>query len=329
MLRLTVDNLIADVRSKIDLEAAEGIDDLQDILPALNRGQKYAVDILSRQYPEPFLKELEVAIVAGTSVYTIPEDAYSDRLLMVERKINNYYQELDRISYREKSRYESTNSTAIPEYYVLKGRKYELVPSPNSQTDAVRLWYVRQPEEYVKEQGRITAVTEGSNRVTLDTIGSDLTTDAESLNAYVNVIDGDTGEIKATLQIKTIDTDAKTVVFKSTASRSTVFGRTIQTDISSLSNSVTIEQDDFLCSVYGTCVPFFRDPIANFVIEYATAEMKDKLQRENVGMAQQVLDKFEAHVKSTWAGRETKFRVDKANRYWNNTYRQRRTYYQT
>lgn len=331
MLLLTVDDLIAHVRSKIDLEAAEGIDDTLDILPALNRGQKFAADILSKHYPEPLLKRQSVTFVSGQDLYAIPKDAFEDRLLTVEIKRSNQWQELKRIQYRDvvKWDWDDDDKTSYPEYYSIEGRKFRLLPGINGIT-AIRVWYMRQPEEYVASQGRITAVSEGSNLVTLESIGSALSTDSASLGAYVNVVDHQTGLIKATLQITSINTTTKTVTFKSAATRSTVLGRTVSTDISALtdddSQAVSIDVDDYLCTVFGSCVPQFKDPMSNFVIEYATAEMKDKLQREGTELAQQVLQKFEMQVKRTWAQRKNSVRIQRNNPIWNRYFgRPRRT----
>lgn len=330
MKPLLVDDLIDQVRSKIDLDSVDGIDDDSDILPALNRGQKYAFDILSRQYPEPLLKRKEIPIIPSTELYEIPVDAFEDRLLQVEVRYNNTFHPIDRISYRQLSlwSYQDQSSSAYPQWYVVEGRKFRLAPKPGGGVNTLRLWYIRQPEHYVKQQGRITAVDTANNYVIVDSIGADLSTDAESLKAYVNVIDPLTGLIKASLQIQSIDTTTKKIVFKASPTRTTVLAKTVVGDLSSLKDedgaSISLSPDDYLCSIQGTCIPQYKDPISNFVIEYATAEMKDKLQRENLVLAQQVLEKFEKQVKDTWAKRELSHRITRSNRVWN---RQRGNYW--
>lgn len=322
MRLITVDDLIAHVRSRIDLTSNEGIGDTDDILPALNRGQKFAADILAKHYPEPLLKRESVSFVNGQDLYDIPKTAFEDRLLLVEVKRSGRWRELKRISYRENSDYDwdDDDLTSYPEHYSIEGRKYRILPGLNGISE-LRIWYMEQPEEYVVQQGRITAIDTANNRVTLDAIGTGLSTDSESLAAYVNVIDHLTGEIKATLQLTTTDSTTKLVTFKSTPTRTTVLGRSVSSNIASLTDddgqTVSISVDDYLCTVFGTCVPQFKDPMSNFVIEYATAEMKDKLQREGQELSRQVLKGFEQQVRRTWAARETSIRIQRRNPTWN------------
>lgn len=304
--------MIDQVRSRLDLASNEGIDDTSDILPALNRGKDFAFDILGRLYPEPLLTSTTVTVTSGTDSYDIPDSAFEDRLLKVDWQDSaGLYQELDRLSYREIHNWESPNSV-VPQYYVLQGRQYTFVPSPSSGT--ARIWYLQNPEDYVKSLGRVTGVDLASQTLTLDDINSSLTTSTASLGAYINIVDGQTGEIKYSVQVKTIDSDNNQIVTKSTPSRSTVLGRTIQSDLTGLD----ITEDDHICAINGTCIPFFRRPVSNFVIEYATAEMKDKLQRGETSLAQQILDKFETQVERTWVRREVVRRIRKENNQFKN-----------
>ena len=320
---LTVDDLIAQVRSRIDLESVDGIDDDLDLLPALNRAQSYAFDLLSRHYPEPLLTRKELSLITSTDLYDIPPDAFEDRLLLVEVKYNNTFYPLDRVSYRQGSlwTFDQNTNSLYPQWYAIEGRKFRLIPKPGGGISSVRIWYMRRFEEYVKQQGRITAIDTANNYIIVDKVGSDLDTDTESLKAYVNIIDHLTGQIKASLQIQSIDSTTKKITFKASPTRTSVLDKTIVGDISSLKDSdgqtISISQDDYICSVKGTCVPQFRDPMSNFVVEYATAEMKDKLQRENLALAHQVLEKFERKIKNTWAGRELVKYVTRSNRIWN------------
>lgn len=312
-LQHSVDNLIAQVRSRLDLATNEGVKDTNDILPALNRGKDYAFNILARHYPEPLLTSLEVNVSSAT-FGDIPDDAFEDRLLKVDWKDNTgLYRELDRLNYREKQDYESVGN-GIPEYHTIVGHSYELVPNPQNGT--VRIWYLQEPEDYVKSLGRITGVSLADQTLSLDSINSSLTTSTASLGAYINIIDGKTGIVKYSAQVKTIDNDNSQIITKSTPSRTTVLGRTIQSDLTDLD----ITEDDHICAINGTCIPYFKKPVSNFVIEYATAEMKDKLQREGQDMAQRVLEKFEQQVERTWVRREVVRRIRRENKQWRSGY---------
>lgn len=307
-LQPTVDSLIDQVRSRLNLATSEGVNDTNDILPALNRAKDYAFDILARRYPEPILTNTTVAITSGTSSYSLPDNTFEDRLLKVDwRDTSGQYQELDRLSYREVQDWESTVASQVPQYYTLIGRTYQLIPTPQSGT--ARIWYLEEPEDYVKSLGRITALDLANNKFSVNEINSSLTTSTAALGAYLNVVDGKTGAVKYSLQLQTIDEDNLQLTFKTTPSRVSVLGRTIQDDLTSLD----ITQDDHICAINGTCIPYFKKPISNFCIEYATAEMKDTLQREGLDLAQNVLKKFEEHVERTWVRREVVGRVRKQN----------------
>jgi hypothetical protein len=112
------------------------------------------------------------------------------------------------------------------------------------------------------------------------------------------------------LQIANISDDNR-VTFKSTGlSRSTVLNRDISTAI-----PTTVEQDDYICVVRGVCVPYLKKPLSNFIIQYAIAELKQKLN-EPADMALRVLKELEEQVKHQWVGREQSLRIKKRSKHW-------------
>lgn len=311
-LLYTVDNLVDEVRSQLDEQNVDSVDTDRDILPSLNRGQDFAFDILARRYPEPLLKYESLALSDGVSEYDIPERVFEDRVLKIEVEVPSgsgaTYREVERISYRDISDYESASKTNVPSYYSIVGRKIRLVPQPTGTYDA-RLWYLRNPEKLVQPQGRITIINSGSNYVLLDGIGSALTTESDQLGSYVNFVDGQTGEIKGTAQIQNINNER--VTFRSVPTRSSVLNRTIGGAISTMS----LSQDDYICAVDGTCVPYFGRPVSNFLIQFSVAELTRKLGG-SADIEERVLDKFEKQVERTSVGRESQFRISKKSRIW-------------
>lgn len=306
-----VDNLIDGVRSRLDLAQNEGIDDGADILPALNRAKDYAFNILARYYKEPLLTSRELEIASGEELFDIPEDAFEMRLLKVDwqTSANGTWEELDRLSYRQVQEYE-THTPGIPSYYTIIGSQFQLIPKP--QSGKIRIWILREPDDYVKSLGRITAIDDVNNKLSLHEINSALTTSTSTLGAYLNVVDGKTGIVKYSIQVKSIDEDNQQIEIKAVPSRDVVLGRPITGSLV----DADISPDDHICSIAGTCIPYFRKPISNFCIEYATAEMKDKLERQGQDLAQSVLGKFEKQMERAWAARETSKRVRKENRHW-------------
>lgn len=309
----TVDNIVNSIRSQVDEYNRDSVSTENDILPCINRAQDYAFDILATRYPEPILKYTELQMNAGSQEYDIPEDVFEDRIQKIEMVIPGgsqaTYREIERISYRDITNYETPGKNSTPYYYVIYGRKIRFIPGPSGLYSA-RMWYLRNPEQLCLSQGRITIVNTASNYVILDQAGSSLTTESDQLGSYVNVIDGQTGEIKGTLQIQIVASNK--ITFRTVPTRATVLGKTVQGSLT----TIVPEKDDYLSPVTGTCVPYFSRPITNFLIQFAVAEITRKLGGES-DKEETVLDKFEKQVSRTWTSRETTLRIKKRSRVWN------------
>lgn len=310
----TVDNLVAEVRSKIDEQNRDSMDTERDILPALNRAWKAAADIYARKYPEPLLVPRELPLVGNKADYILPDDVFEDRLLKVEIRIpsgsnsnQSTYRPVKRVSYRDISIYESSGLTNIPVYYTTFGRTLRFVATPTG-TYPARIWIVRRPEKLVLPQGRITKVNQANNYVVVDQVGDKLTTEADALGSYVNVINGATGEIRATLQIQILQENR--ITFRSTPARSTVVGRSV---VGSLANE--IQPDDYLAPIDGTCVPYYGDSGHNFVVEFASAQCIRSLGQSTTE-EMEIVKQFENQIGASWVGREQSRRVTKANQVW-------------
>lgn len=300
----TVQDLADTVRSRIDELNRDTIDDVRDILPALNRALEYAVDIYARQYPDPYLASTTIALEAGEDEYQLPEDAYEDRVVKVDLLYNSYfYSDIQRISYRNLADYETNNVNTEPYYYAMVGRTIKLVPVPSSGY-SMRVWYVKNPNQLVLPQGRITVVNTANNYVVVDSVGSDISTESDQLSNFVNIINARTGEVRGTFQV--LSTDDTRITIRTTPNRTEVLGHEV---LDSLVD-VGVKEDDYVCLATGTCVPYLSSPTSNFLIQYSIAELSRQLGINSVE-EEQVLDKFEKQVKTTWAGREPTMRVNK------------------
>jgi hypothetical protein len=313
-LRYIVDDIIQMVRSQLDETNTETIDDERDILPALNRAQDVAANLLAHHYETPLLKYVAVTLNTATAEYDIPEDALEQRLERVEvRGLNSQgsiasaYFPVERIDYRELANVESQVRASIPLYYCVIGTKYRLVPVPTA-VFPLRIWYMRDPDPLVKSQGRINLVNSANNYVILDQAGSQLTTALEDLDSYVNLVDGQSGVVKGTLQVQSIA--GNKVTFKSVPSRTTVLNRTIASSI-----PAEVAVDDYICLIHGSCVPFMKKPLTNFLVQYAVAELTRKLGGE-AGLEKAVLADLQKAVETSWVGQEASLRVTKTNRFW-------------
>ena len=318
---ITTTDLINDVRSLLDESNTESIQDIADIIPALNRAQNYAANILARHYESPLITKTIVPAVAGQQEYDIPEEAFEQRIEKIEIKIdNNTYQQLKRIDYRDVTAFDQPVAVSLPYYYAVVGGSFRILPASNSAYP-FRVWYMKDPLPFVKEQGRINIVNSAGNYVIVDSVGTDLTTESDQLDSYVNIIDAQSGKRKASFQIQNII--GNKISFKTIPIRTKVLNIDIDTSMTSLlvnsaetdDAAVTIEPDDFICVIKGSCVPVFKKPFSNFLVQYAVAELTRKLGGP-ADMEMKVLDMMEKQVQHSWVGREQSLRVQKVSNRW-------------
>ena len=302
----TTDSIVSEVRSLVNEAAITKITN-QDIIGALNRAQSHAFSLLAKHYPDPLVVESTTSLVPGQRDYTMPENIFEDRLEVVEVYDGTYSNPIRRLSFREAVSKEDSSSYPYPSNYYIKGRTIRLVQKP-STAYTLRFLYLREPDTLVKSQGRSSGI--GSDYVIVEDIGDDITTTEDDLNNYVNIIDGQTGEIKQTLQINNIS--GNKISFRSVPSRSSgaILNRTISSSV-----NIDVELDDYICSVQGTCVPFFLYPIKSFLIAHTVAEIKAIQDRDHV--AEDALRKdFEKMLLAQDMGRSNTRRVTKYNQVW-------------
>jgi hypothetical protein len=297
------------IRSQLDEENNETVSD-EDILQALNRGQDDATSVLMKHYPDPLVVFDTTTSVSGQRAYDLPEDIFEDRLQKVEILESGIAWEVKRISYRDVSSYETQSRAVRPLYYYILGKQFYLLPTPAGGQRDIRYWYIKELDPLVEQQGRVTSINTGSNYVVLNSVGDDLTTESDELKNYVNIVDAQTGIIKNTLQIESIDEDQKRVTFKSSPDRPTIYNRTVDSAIDS-----EVVLDDHICLASGNCVPYLKKPLSNYIIQFAVLELKRKLG-EPTEAEERALAKFEDKWESTWAGREHQLRVKKRSRNW-------------
>lgn len=240
---ITVNDLIDEARSMLDEDNRTSVSDAEDILPALNRAQNYAANILSRHYESPMLRWTTVNTVSGQDEYFIPENAFEQRIEKVEVQVNNLFYPVKRISYRDISLFESPTGTtsAVPYYYAVIADRYRILPRANAAYD-LRVWYLEEPPQLVKSQGRINIVNTSGNYVIVDSIGDDLTTESDNLNSYVNIVDAQTGKRKASYQIQNIS--GNKITFKTSPTRTTVLNTSIDTSMVTANLLVNTDSDN-------------------------------------------------------------------------------------
>lgn len=312
----TVQDLVDQVRSQLDEENTESVSDT-NILNALNRAQRHATNITSRRYEDLFWYSVTVPLVAGQSDYAIPDAAFGRRIEKIEIQQGSIVWEVKRLANQDASPFVTQSQSMRPYYYSLRKNIIRLYPQPAGGTNIV-IHYQLAPQNLVKPQGRITeyGTDSGFPYVLVDTLGADLSTSVTGFGSYVSVVDYTTGDIKGTLQIASApNTTLNQVKFKFTGlTRSTVLGKTVSTSLPS-----TIEADDYICLVTGTCVPELPEAYTDYLIQYALVDIKRDQLGEPVQDSQAHLDRLEREIERMWVGRESSNRVRKSSTHWNTT----------
>lgn len=314
----TVHDLIAQVRSQVDEVNNSSLDTIDDILPALNRGQNKAAEILARHYAEPLIRPITVATVSGTAAYAIPEDAMGDRVTHVEMLVSGLPTEIKMVTYTQLGAYKSSGTVSIPSVCTVYDRSVVFAPSPSGAYSA-QIWYVKQPQPLNSVWGRITNIPTSTSLI-VDSIGSEdddttPSTDMATLDCFFNVVDAQTGAVKGTYQALTIE--GNEISIKSTSpSLATLWGSTVELSLTAPSTLLVPEVNDYICPAGGSCVPMLKHPFADFIVQFAVAAAKRKLG-DNSGLEDALAKEFENDVKTTWAGRAQAQRVINRSPYLN------------
>ena len=228
--------------------------------------------------------------------------------------INGVYYPVTRLDKQDATLFESQSAISIPYYYVIVGDKYRLIPR-SSGVYPLRVWYMRDPEPFVKQQGMITSVNLANNYFIVDEPGAELTTESDQLNSYVNVVDGQSGRIKGTFQVQSIENGRLRI--RTSPIRTSVLNKTVLTSLPLDSDGVTslIQPDDYVCLIHGSCVPFIKKPLSNYVIQYAVAEIRRALGGP-AELEEAVKKQMQEEVERSWVGRPSYLRVKATSGVW-------------
>jgi hypothetical protein len=310
---LTVDDLVQEVRDQVDEPNTRTRGDAS-ILRVLNRGQRLMNQLLAQEYPEPLLKTATLDL-SSSAENDIPEDAFEDRAEYIEISIPGAPQPTRQRKYADSSRlYGST--TSVPWTWHIEGRKIKWHQIPSGAYDA-RVYYPRRLDQLVMSQGRVTEVGADYISVDPDSLGDDLSSSSDQLGSYIYIVNWRTGEIRGTFQISS-KTAAGRINLRTSGARSTVLGRTVSGSAALATSEAAV--DDYICLVHGTCVPYFQDTLAGYLVQYAV----DGLTRSLGGdarMEQQILRDVEDRVAGTWSSRGATERIQSRSGVWPTTRR--------
>jgi len=308
---IVTEELIQQVRDQIDEDNTADLTD-ERILRVLNRARMKLTRLAGRKFVPAFQREFETgADIENLREISIPDLTFALTVNEVNVLQGGVAYSVEAVAQRDVTKFESENSgSAIPLYYTQQGNKIKLYPKPASNV-RLRIRYQFRPPPLVKTQSRITSIDQNNNLIYVDSVGSELTTEVDSLNAFVNLIDRFTGEVRSTLQVVDIDSTNNTLQFKTTGlDRSTVFGLTVDTAIPD-----DVALDDYVTLASGTNVPTLLQDYYDYLVVFSVLEIKRSLglpTQEEFAASKEI----ESDVLALWAGKQSTRRIQKDNPYW-------------
>jgi hypothetical protein len=276
----TTTDLIQQVR---DISDEDNVTDISDalVIRMLNRAQQEMNRILVKRYPNYYMKEtiytgsdLAADANSQTRVLTLDDQSFAFSINQIDAKIGTSWFPVRESPFFRTLGFDAENSTTLPITYSVNGNKLHFFPAPKAST-SIRIRYQFRAPQITSLQGRITAFSIANGTMTIDSVGSDLSTSVDTLGAFINVVDHLTGRIKATVQVTGINTTTKVLTIQTTSGsldRTEVFGYTVGAAVPS-----DIAKDDYVCSAVGTCVPFLGHDLSNFLVDIAGWHVKRKL----------------------------------------------------
>ena len=311
---MLVDDMVLAVRAQADEANTEDITNAK-ILMYLNKAQQRLVHLANRKYSPMFMRELELTgadFESGRSAVTT-SNAFAYTVNMVEAIYNGASFKIQPAEVSQMVTYTRRTGAIIPSYYAIQGNRLLLYPSV-ANASTIRVRYQIRPPQLVMSQGRITNIDDAATgTLFLDELGSELSTGVDSLRAFVNIVDGQTGLVKCTNQIAELDTDAESLTIKTTAlDRSTVYGQTVSDAIAS-----DVALDDYITPANGTCIPTLVRDYTDFLIQFAVLEVKRSMGETDATQSDYAaLKEMEEDVQLMWSGRPSSMRVSGPSLHW-------------
>lgn len=307
-----VSELIESVRDGLD-EFNEDQIKPEKILKALNRAKRQAISVISRKYEDAFLAYTLYTATAEEQEVDIPKQCFAAKIERIEYIVGGKPSPMRRISFRKGTSLEARQSVGSGVYaWCQVGNKIKVFNKLTSGQQ-LRIWYTRQTEPLVLEQGRLTLIDQSSNKINVHSIGEDLTSESEGLDNYVNIVDGQTGEVKVSLQISYID--GNSIYFKSVPDRLSVMNKDISAAIPD-----DVQLDDYICVSRGSCVSEVYEAFVDYLVEYAVVLIKRSIGED--GETDYIaLEELKKDLELVWSGRESTMTVTRKSRRWNSAIR--------
>lgn len=310
---LSAEDLLLQVREQADEFNTEDISD-EAILRALSRGQQKLVAMSTAKSSCIFIVPCTLSpsdFTDGTA--TIPAIFPAYKVLSVEA----VYEGLKAVKLQARAITaltpwkigNSEGGSAL--VYALAGNKITVAPGLNS-VKQISILLQSRPLPLIKSLGRVADISDiANNTFSIMEWNSDITTEIDELNCFLNVVNPLTGEIKGTVQVSSFDDTTNEITISSSPLRQKVFGL----DVADSLDDIDISLDDEICFARGTCIPYLMEDFSNYLIAFAVLELKRRLG-ENVEAEFANLKDMEEEVKRSWAGTPGTMRVRHTNKNW-------------
>lgn len=297
-MMLTVQELLNDVVSRIDINNRKSMTQEADLMPAINRAWGRTVATIALKSEEYFMATQVYDTISvgedGDQFVLVPEDALHQRIMSVEyvwpsEGVDPCWHKAQLINQQEAYKYRdlSTDLTEDITWFVM-GRKLFLISSETILK--VKVHYVKRPPSLVLPQGQIYAYDETQKLLVVSALGADLSLQISDAGNFINIVDGQTGDIKSTHQILSMDGTTKLYI-RETPLRTNFRGLPLTGSF-----PATLEIDDYICLGTGTCVVPFEDPVYSTLLEIAVAELDAKMGEGDKEVARRTLKEFEKKV---------------------------------
>ncbi len=313
---ITTAELVRQVRSQIQETNEKGSVTPETVLDALNRGLDFGWDVLARNYAAPVLARSEEYTLDSEGRLELPDGMFEDRLLKLDLELGGTTYEIEAISHRDVTSLSGSGMGGTPVAYTLMGRTIQVWPAKSAKGSKVRMWYLKEIPPIVEQLGRITSFTaadaDNSANATIVLDNASKLSVSGDFAKYINFINFETGEIRGSAQVQSID--GNEVTLKLIPTRNTVLGQPVGNDI-----PLGLEIDDFVCNITGSCVMYFSKPLSNMVIQFAVSEIRRSLGYD-VGVEERKLKELANQVNYTFSSRPNYKRVKRKNRVWRSKY---------
>jgi hypothetical protein len=298
-MSIIANDLIQEVRDGLDEDVNSNVTDGR-ILRALNRAARSLFNKVAKKLDSVFMTPYAFT---ATSSLTFPDNMFGQRVEFIEILRGTVNERLQKVHLNQLHK----TGLGVPRSYALRGNT---VLFDGSSPISGTLYYMRRPADLVKSFGRIVDV--GADYVEVDDLDSSVSTDVDSLSAFVNLIDRDNGTILASLQIASIS--GNIITFKTSGlDRTQAAGRTLAT-------SFTAEVDDYVTSISGSCIIEYLSDYSDYVTQHAVLEIRKSLGEDVIAEVAGLRDQ-EKEILSMWSGRDADLRIEAKNPHWGRTFR--------